>query len=71
MKHVDTKSDYPMHLLVCPQVAADDSTPAVFASLDALLAALVRLASPDALVAALRWALSLRSASLQVRSPPI
>ncbi len=49
------------------QVAADDNTPAVFASLDALLASLVRLASPDAVVAALRWALSLRAATLQAR----
>lgn len=52
---------------MCSQVAAGDSTPALLASLDAFLAALVRLASPDALIAALRWALSLREASLQAR----
>ncbi|BDA44648.1 probable protein SEMI-ROLLED LEAF 2 at N-terminal half [Coccomyxa sp. Obi] len=47
------------------EVAAGDNTPALFATLDTFLAALVRLASPDALIAALRWTLSLREASLQ------
>ena len=56
--------------MTCAQVAAGDNTPALFASLDAFLAALVRLASPDALIAALQWALSLRKASLQARKHP-
>jgi hypothetical protein len=47
------------------QAAAPDNTPAVFASLDALLAAAVRVAAPGALLGALRCALSLRTEALQ------
>ncbi len=48
-------------------MANPDCTPAVYASLDALLAAATRVAAPDALLDSLRWALTLRRAALQVR----
>lgn len=44
-----------------------DSTPAVYASLEGLLAAAIRVAGPSALVTALWCALSLRAEALQVR----
>lgn len=51
------------------QAVAADSTPPVLASLDGLLAAALRVASPGALVTALCWALNLRREALQACGP--